>query len=444
MTDGRQSAFLARLPFFYGWVIVGVAFVTMAIGVNARTAFSLLLPPLLDEFGWDRGLAAGAFSFGFLVSAVMSPLVGSLMDRRGPRFVIEIGVLLLAAGLLCATAIEKPWQLYLTLGVLVGGGANCMSYTAQSLFLPNWFARRRALALSVAFSGVGVGAILLLPWLQTIIQRDGWRASCWAMGLLVIGVLGPINLLLWRRPEDFGLRQDGHSRPDVEASAAQTPNIVDPAWAATEWTLARATRTARFWWIVVGYFCALFAWYAVQVHQTKYLVEVGFGLMEAAWALGLVSVVAIPGQVALGALSDRIGREWIWTAGCTGFAICYTALLALEQGPSPLLLYVMVIAQGTLGYALTSVMGPIVAEIFEGPHYGSIFGTVTIALIGGGAAGPWVAGIVYDITGSYRLAFVTAIACCVISGIAIWCAAPRKVRLVPGAVPPGRPTHDGS
>jgi MFS family permease len=190
MTDGRQSAYLARLPFYYGWVIVGVAVVTMAIGVNARTAFSLLLPPLLDEFGWDRGLAAGAFSFGFLVSAVISPAVGSLMDRRGPRFVIEIGVLLLAAGLLSATLIQEPWELYLTLGVLVGGGANCISYTAQSLFLPNWFVRYRALALSLAFSGVGVGAILLLPWLQTIIQRDGgvrpagrWAFSssaCWA------------------------------------------------------------------------------------------------------------------------------------------------------------------------------------------------------------------------------------------------------------------------
>jgi MFS family permease len=431
MTDGRQSAYLARLPFYYGWVIVGVAVVTMAIGVNARTAFSLLLPPLLDEFGWDRGLAAGAFSFGFLVSAVISPAVGSLMDRRGPRFVIEIGVLLLAAGLLSATLIQEPWELYLTLGVLVGGGANCISYTAQSLFLPNWFVRYRALALSLAFSGVGVGAILLLPWLQTIIQRDGWRASCWAMGLLVIGVLGPINLLLWRRPEDVGLRPDGDGRSDIGASAAKT-NVVDPAWAAIEWTLARAARTTRFWWIVAGYFCALFAWYAVQVHQTKYLIEVGFGVMEAAWALGLVSVVAIPGQIALGALSDRIGREWIWTAGCAGFAICYTALIALEQGPSPLPLYAMVIAQGTLGYALTSVMGPIVAEIFEGPHYGAIFGTITIALIGGGAAGPWVAGIIYDITGTYRIGFVTAIACCAISTIAIWRAAPRKVRLVPG------------
>jgi MFS family permease len=430
----RPNSFLARLPFFYGWVIVAIAFVTMAIGVSARTSFSLLLPALLDEFGWDRGLAAGAFSFGFLVSAVLSPVLGYLMDRHGPRFVIEMGVLLLATGLLSATAVEKPWQLYLTLGVLVCGGANCMTYTAQSLFLPNWFVRRRGLAISIAFSGVGIGALVLLPWLQTIIQHDGWRASCWAMGILVIVVLGPINLLLWRRPEDVGLRPDGNGRSDAETSAAGTANIVDPAWAAIDWTLVRAVRTARFWWIMVGYFCALFAWYAVQVHQTKYLVEVGFGVMQAAWALGFVSVVAIPGQIALGSLSDRIGREWIWTAGCAGFAICYAALIALEHNPSQILLYVMVIAQGMLGYALTSVMGPIVAEIFEGRHYGSIFGAVTIALTGGGAAGPWAAGVIHDVTGSYRFAFVMAIVCCVISAFAIWCAAPRKVRLVPGRI----------
>ena len=89
------------------------------------------------------------------------------------------------------------------------------------------------------------------------------------------------------------------------------------AWAAVDWTLARARRApARFWWIALGFFCALFAWYAVQVHQTKYLIEIGFSPIVAAWALGIVSVVGIPGQIGFGALSDRIGREWVWTVGC--------------------------------------------------------------------------------------------------------------------------------
>src|SRR5947209_8453082 len=338
----------SRLPFYYGWVIIAVAFVTMAIGVTARTAFSLLLPPLIDEFGWDRGFVAGAFSFGLLVSAALSPVAGRVMDRYGPRAVIGTGVAMMATGLLAAPGIKAAWQLYLTLGLLVGGGANLMSFTAQSLFLPNWFVRRRGLAIGIAFSGVGAGAIVLLPWLQAIIGRDGWREACWAMGLLVILVVGPLSLLVHRTPEDVGLLPDGRSDQGGVGGSSGVSNVVDPAWASVEWTLGAAMRTGRFWWITFGYFCALFAWYAVQVHQTKYLVEIGFSPSTAVWALAMVSVVAIPGQIGLGALSDRIGREWVWSAACLGFAACYAALIALEHVPSHALLWVMVISQGFL------------------------------------------------------------------------------------------------
>ncbi len=432
MTRNGLPPLLARLPFFYGWVIVAAGFITMGIGVTARTSFSLMFPPIVEEFGWDRGLAAGAFSFGLLASAMLGPVIGHWMDRYGPRRIIGLGIVILASGLLGATLITQPWQLYLTLGVLVGAGSNCMSYTAQSLFLPLWFVRRRGLAISIAFSGVGIGAIVLLPWLQAIIQHSGWRAACQTMALLVVVILGPVTLLLRRRPEDVGLRPDGATAAEAAHAATRPSNVVDPAWAATDWTVRRAARTERFWWIAAGYFCSLFAWYAVQVHQTKYLIEIGYTPMAAAWALGFVSVVAIPGQIALGTLSDHIGREWVWIIGCAGFAITYAALIGLANGPSPILLGIVVVAQGGLGYALTSVMGPIVVEIFEGPHYGSIFGTITIAMIAGGAAGPWAAGVCHDLTGSYRIAFLAAIGLCGISAVCIWLAAPRKVRLVPG------------
>jgi hypothetical protein len=121
-----------RLPFFYGWTIVAVTFVTMGIGGNARTSFSLFLPPIIDEFGWERGVTAGAFSFGFLVSAILR-------------------------------------------------------YTGQSLFLPNWFIRRRGLATGLAVAGVGIGSVILLPWVQRIIEQAGWRTACWTLGLLISG-----------------------------------------------------------------------------------------------------------------------------------------------------------------------------------------------------------------------------------------------------------------
>jgi MFS family permease len=424
----------ARLPFFYGWVIVGVAFVTMGWSVNARTAFSLFLPPLIEEFGWSRGLTAGAFSFGFLVSALMSPFLGRWVDRHGPRPMIESGVALLAAGLMLAPLVHSPWQLYATLGVLVIAGGNCLGYTAHALFLTNWFVRRRGLAISLAFSGVGVGSILLMPWLQSLVGRDGWRAACFTMGVVVLVTLAPLNLLLAQRPGDLGLEPDGDSAPRERAESMMTDNVVDRAWAAVDWTLAGAMRTGRFWWIAIGYFCGMFAWYAVQVHQTRYLIEIGISPLQAATALGLVSFVAVPGQILLGHLSDRIGREWVWTAGCLGFVLCYVALLLLRWDQSPGLLYLMVCSQGALGYGLTSVIGAIPAEIFDGPRYGTIYGALMVSAIAGGAAGPWITGVLFDTTDSYASAFVVAIGVSGLSALAIWLAAPRKVHAVAGRI----------
>ncbi|HLG44757.1 MAG TPA: MFS transporter [Reyranella sp.] len=435
LTEHRMLARLAaRLPFFYGWVIIAVAFLTMALSVSARTAFSLMFPPIVDEFGWDRGLAAGAFSFGFLVSAGISPVLGRLVDRRGPRFVIELGTLVTVAGLAGATLIAAPWHLYATLGLLVGIGANCMSYSVHSQFLPYWFVRNRALAIGIAFSGVGVGAILILPWLQAMILHEGWRTACWKLGLIALVVLVPINLLIAKSPDSLGLLPDGESHAAAATAKKRPSNIVDAKWVAVEWTVPRAIRTGRFWWLALSYFAGGWIWYSVQIHQTKYLVEIGFDPMLAAWSLGVVAMAGIPGQIVLGGLSDRFGREIVWSLSCLGYVICYAALLLLSATPSQPLMWIMVLSQGLLGYAIAAIMGPVVAEIFEGPRFGSIFSLLMVALIGGGAVGPFVTGLLHDLTGTYTIAFALGIAFSVICAAGVWIAAPRKVRVVAGSL----------
>jgi MFS family permease len=427
-----------RLPFFYGWIIVAVTFVTMAIGVNARTSFSLFFPPILNEFGWDRGVTAGAFSFGFLVSAIMSPLMGRLMDRAGPRAVMELGTGLMAAGLLLAPLTTQPWHLYLTIGVLVGAGSICLGYSGQSLYLPNWFSRKRGLAIGIAFAGVGIGSVTVLPWVQAMIEQTGWRTACTAVGIMVLVVLVPINLLLRKRPQDIGLLPDGDAAPTA-TSAKPLSNVVDPVWAGIDWTLGRALRTMRFWWLALGFFGGLYSWYAVQVHQTKYLLDIGFTPGVAAWALGMVSLFGVPGQIFFGHVSDRIGREWIWTVSGVGFAICFAALIALQYERSLALVYVMVISQGLLGYGVTSIMGAVVVEIFQGRHFGSIFGTLTLAGLAGGAAGPFATGALHDHFGTYTLAFAIGMVVSLAAAGAIWMAAPGKVRAVAGRL---HRTHD--
>jgi MFS family permease len=426
---------MAQLPFFYGWVVVAVAFVTMGLGVNARTAFSLFFPPMLDEFGWERGVTAGAFSLGFIVSTGFAPLLGRVMDRRGPRTVMVVGIVATATGLALATLTTQPWHLAVTLGVLVIGGSWWIGYTGHALFLPYWFVRRRGLAIGIAFSGVGVGSIVMLPALQHLIEVAGWRAACLALAVTMVAMSLPLNLFLQRgRPEDLGLAADGDPTVARASTAARASNVVDPVWVATEWTLARAIRTARFWWVIVAFFGALYAWYAVQVHQTRYLRDIGFTQDVAAYALGLVGLAGVPGQIGLGYLSDRVGREWGWSLGCAGFALCYALLLAMQEYPTPALLYLMVLAQGGLGYGLAAVFGAIPAELFQGKHYGTIFGVLSLASGLGSGVGPWATGVVHDLTGSYTIAFWMGMISIAISAAAIWLAAPRKVRAVAGRI----------
>ena len=425
------AAWLAgRLPFYYGWLVVAVAFVTIAIGANSRTAFSLLFPPILDETGWPRGLTAGIFSFGFLASIPLSAAIGWLIDRLGPGFVMPVGAWTVAVGLILATVAESPWHLYLTLGGLAVGASISLAFIGHGAFLPNWFSRRRGLAMGIAASGVGFGALPLFPWMQWILDHFGWRESCWLLALFLLAIVLPLNLLIPRRhPSELGLEPDGEKTRAAARSGDGTETGTEvPFHTPVDRTLAGALRTARYWYVWFAMFFALFAWYCIQVHQTRFLLDVGFSPTTAAWALTLVSVTGIGGLIGLGHLSDRIGREWGWTAACGGYVVCYALLLVIEHVPNAALMYAMVAAQGLLGYGIAALFGSVSADLFQGPRFGTIFGTLSLGAGLGAAAGPWTAGIVFDLGGSYAPAFVIALVFSFASAACIWLAAPRKVR----------------
>ncbi|MEH6495259.1 MAG: MFS transporter [Pseudomonas marincola] len=439
MTNSNSSisAFdqrLARTPIFYGWVVVAIVFVTMGIGVNVRTAFSLLYPAILDEFGWDRATTAAAFTVGFVFAGAMSPVLGKLMDRVDPRYLISASTLCVSAGLVLSTFAMEPWHIYMTLGILVVGAGIMLTYVGHAMFLPVWFDKRRGLAVGLAFSGVGVGSIVLMPLIQDVISENGWRTACWFMATLLIVVVLPLNFGFQRKsPASLGLIADGVSGEVAETKAAQSLDyVVDRVWADTEWTLLKALKTKEFWWMGLACSCALYVWYAVQIHQTKYLVDVGFSALEASFALGLVAFAGVAGQIFLGHLSDRIGREWVWSIALSGFAMCYILLLIMETSPSPIFLYAMVIMQGGLGYASATVFAVMPADLFQGRRYGEIFGVFSMLALMGGGIGPWITGYLYDYSGSYQSGFILAILLCILSIFAIWMAAPSKRRLVAG------------
>lgn len=430
------DATLARTPFFYGWAVVAIVFITMGIGVNVRTSFSLLFPSILNEFGWDRATTAAAFSIGFALAAILAPIVGKLLEFVAPRYLLSVSAITVSIGLILSTFATQPWHFYLTLGVLMVGTGIVLTYVGQSMFLPNWFQRRRGLAVGIAFSGVGIGSMILMPLIQETISAEGWRDACWLMAGLLLVIILPLNFFFQRKqPSDIGLYPDGDAAPDQEQTRGQqaaADPVVDHAWVNTDWTIKKAMKTGTFWWLSLACSTALYVWYAVQVHQTKYLIEIGFSDLEAASALGLVGFAGVLGQIYLGNLSDRIGREWVWTISTAGFLLSCVLLLIMEHVPSAAMMYAMVILQGGLGYGVATVYGSMPADLFQGRGYGIIFGTIsTLALIGG-AVGPWLTGFFYDEAGNYHLAFYVIIGMSVVSILSVWLAAPRKRRLVAG------------
>ncbi|MCG8492480.1 MAG: MFS transporter [Sneathiellales bacterium] len=440
MTSGKHNvtgfdARLGKAPIFYGWIVVIIVFITMGVGVNVRTSFSLLYPSILEEYGWDHATTAATFTIGFICAGLLSPVIGRLMDFTSPRYLLSASALLVSIGLVLSTFATAPWHFYATLGFMMVGTGVAMTYVGHSMFLPVWFERKRGLAIGLAFSGVGIGSIFLLPLIQATITQDGWRAACWMMAGVLLVVVVPLNLVLQRKdPAELGLLPDGEEHQDDQngGASAVASNIVDEDWVNTEWSLKKAVKTASFWWLSLTCFTGLYAWYAVQVHQTKYLIEIGISPLEASFALGFVGFAGIVGQIYLGHLSDRIGREWIWTISSLGFAACYLLLLVLETINNPVILYGMVIVQGGLGYALAAVFGAMPADLFQGKKYGEILGVMSLLALVGGGVGPWVTGYLYDLNGDYKMAFWLAFAVCMVSIFSVWMTAPRKKRLVAG------------
>ena len=260
--------------------------------------------------------------------------------------------------------------------------------------------------MGIACSGVGISSIFFFPVMQHVIVAISWREACWILAGTLCVFLFPLNVIFQRRhTSDLNLQPDGDAASDEKkAGPAEPSNIVDPDCVAIEWTVTRAMRTSRFGWLFTGYYCALYIWYDVQVHQAKFFIETCFSAEQAAYAPGLVGLTGIVGQIGLGHLSDRIGREWAWTAAGGGYALCYVVLLLLLAFPNALLFYVIVGSQGLLGYGITLVIGAIPAKLFEGKRFSTIFGMLSISAGLGASTSPWLTGYFFDRYGNYEFA----------------------------------------
>jgi MFS family permease len=415
---------------YYGWVIVALSWINQAIGHAAWYSFPLFFVALIQQFGWDRGETAFVFSVFLVVGALAGPPVGLLVDRFGPRTVLAMGAALMAAGLAICAVLDQLWQFYLAYGVLAGLGMTAIGWIGNNAVVSRWFVRRQGAATGIASTGVGVGISFLIPLIQGVIQQYGWRPAYLALAL-GLAMLVPLNVLLQRaNPRTIGLEPDGDLPGQAPTTSRTRLVVLDKAWAARTWTLRTAVRTKRFWLLFLGFGAATFAQQLLIVHQVAFLVDANrpASALDVASRFGLMSIFT---KVILGWASDRYGREVTFTVGTVLYILAFPLLGVTARQPdgAPILwLYALLVGVG-LG-----TIGPIApgmaADIFAGPRFGLIFGTIVISTGLCGALGAWFAGWAFDLTHTYVESFVAAIAAAGLAVVCCWLAAPRKVRRV--------------
>ena len=371
----------------------------------------MFLVPLVEEFHWSRGLTAGALSLSTVLQGLLAPVAGILVDRFGPRRVILTGAVLLSGASILTATIRSAWELYLYTGLLGAAGLVGLGPVPMSVLLARWFAARRGRVVGIAFSGMGFGVFVTGPLAQWLIASTGWRVASAVLGVGALCVLVPIAWVGARDPQPRG-EEPARTRERIPAPAPDS-------------TLRHAIRTRAFWALWFANVCTPLAVFPVTTHQVAFAIDRGFQPLLAASIFGVMGLMSIAGRVSFGFAADRFGGALAATTsyGCTAGGVL--ALLALESDGRAGWLVAYALLFG-LGFG---ARGPIItamaSQLFPGRRFGAIYGILSVGNGIGGGVAPWFGGVVHDLTGSYRLAFLVAVGFCALGSWCFWLARPR-------------------
>ncbi len=368
-------------PSRQAWLIVAGGFLAFTVSASLMHAYTVFLLAFVEAFGWSRAEASLAYSVGQIVGGVSSPLVGGLVDRLGARRMVLLGGCLLTLGLLGSAQANALWQVVFLYGVVMTLGANCIGLVVFVPLVSRLFVAQRGMAISLLQSANGFGRAISAPLAQWLVDASGWRnaylVQAGLMGLLVIPLAA-----MFRRAESIV--------PAPSAASAAASDVTS-----------------------IGSFL-------VSLHQLAFAVGQGFEPLYAATVLGMGSLLALPGVILTGTISDYIGRERAAILAYGISIVGVAAALGVSDGDQHLLLWLHAcffgITWGARGPAITAKT----ADLFGGPRLGTILGVITVGSGLGAGIGSWGAGLLFDLTGTYRPAFWLSIAAYAAGAVAFW------------------------
>jgi MFS family permease len=366
-----------------------------------RSMPGVLIIPFEHEFGWDRASITMAVSINLLLFGFSGPIVGRWMDRKGPRSVALVAVLLLAAGALGTIFMTQVWQLDLFWGFVVGSGAGGLAMVMVASIVSRWFVERRGLVTGILGTASSTGQIIFIPLVMWMSVNLGWRLGVLiAVGLLLLVVLPLLLFVVRDDPRQLGLAPYGESK-DPTRRAEQD------ALRAASTPMSRVVRTPDFWWLAGGFFvCGFTANGLIGTHFVSHAADHGFGEMTAAGIFGLMGGVNLLGTIASGMLADRIQNRRVLLASYYGFR--GLSLLLLPFIDDSRLLVVFAVLYGLNWFATAPVTQLLTADIFGRRSVGQVYGWVFMAHQIGAATAATFGGVVHNLYGDYTVAFMSA------------------------------------
>ena len=410
-----------KTRFFYGYIIVIIAFFAMMLTMGMQLVFGIFFKPIIEELEWTRTVTSGAFSLSVIISGLLGIVMGGLNDRFGPRIVITLCGLLAALGFMLMSQTQTVWQLYLFFGVMIGAGSN--TYVPLLSTIARWFVRRRSMMTGIAFAGSGVGMLILPLVINQLISAYDWRVSCLILGVIILVVVVVTAQFLKREPGQVGQAAYGESNTAQEGWNFRTK----------DYSFKEAMHTKPFWLFCATLVCYGFSFSSIQVHIVPYATDLGISVTTAAAILATIGGATIIGQLGLGSAGDKLGYKRTFFIGIVLVALAvFTLMPARELWTFFLLAAFMGLGFGNCG----TQEPPIAAWLFGLASHGLILGFFAFSFTIGAAIGPLVFGYIFDATGNYQSAFLV---CAAISIVAII----LTIFLKPPSTEPGQASPTG-
>jgi len=392
---------------FYGWYIVGVGFLAnVASSFALASTMSIFLKPLTADLGISRGVFSLLRSGEGIIAACIAPLVGTLVDRYGGRWLMVIGTGIVAVGYFLLSHVESFAEFAGIRLTLVTLGDSMMGYMVVNVIISQWFSRYRGRALAISSMGVGFAKVCMPVVAASLILWLGWRQTWFAFGLMTLGLLVvPALLIIRRAPEAMGLLPDGALAPASAESVATKDRPLGSANAealAVVWTRGAAVKTSAFWLLVVTFGISSIGVTGLNLHVYSYVTDLGYSAVIAATVMSIIASMQLASPLGWGLLAERIGARY---AATLRFVIQGVGLALAVLTSNLFFLYAGFFLYG-IGLGGNMVLPDILwADYFGRQSLGKIRGMGLLISQFLAAIGPPFFGFLFDITHGYGLSF---------------------------------------